>query len=150
MDERRTSASMARKTEDSCRRDASIHKSIRGVVSSADWYATCNQIERHSTQDRTGAPWNRIKSLWVSMTRRPNAIVRLASSIEHRKQRSSAHQLMALKRMPMQRGDRHAYQSVSPIGFVSGIQPPRLLRNRLRWLFPRSESHPTDRTSPPG
>lgn len=31
-----------RKTEDSCRSDASILKSMRGVVSNADWYAIWN------------------------------------------------------------------------------------------------------------
>ncbi len=92
MEEKMSRVSMVRKIEDSCRRDASILKSRRGVVSNADWYATCNQVQRHSTHGRTGAPWNRMKSLRVSMTRRPNAILEPGLSSGHRKLRSNAHQ----------------------------------------------------------
>ena len=63
MEEKRNRVRIVRNVEDTCRTDASILKSKRGVVSNADWYATCNQVEWHSTHDRTGAPWNRIKSL---------------------------------------------------------------------------------------
>jgi hypothetical protein len=44
-EETRSRVSTVRKKEDSCRSDASILKNIRGVVSNADWYATCNQVE---------------------------------------------------------------------------------------------------------
>jgi hypothetical protein len=92
IEEKRRRVRKVRKMEESWRSDANILKSIRGVVSNADWYATSNQVKWHSTHDRTGVPWNRMKSLWVSMTRRPNAILGLALSNNHKKRRSSAHQ----------------------------------------------------------
>ena len=42
MEESRSSVRVVRKKGDSCKSDASILNSRRGVVSSADWYATCN------------------------------------------------------------------------------------------------------------
>jgi hypothetical protein len=63
MEEKRSRVRTVRKMDGTCRSDASILKSIRGVVSNADWYAICNRVEWHSTHDQTGAPWNRIKSL---------------------------------------------------------------------------------------
>ena len=68
------SVNRMRRNAGNCSRDANMRKMTRGVVSNADWYAERMSLSRREVlEEGIHIPWNRTKSLNVSVMRRTSA-----------------------------------------------------------------------------